>query len=85
MNLMSYIVERALILIPTLNVLGLIFKSIERIPDKFIPLLLLIFGISGSIALTGLSADSVIQGVLVTGAAVYGNQVVKQLKRIIDF
>lgn len=48
MNLMSYIVERALILIPALNVLGLIFKSIERIPDKFIPLLLLIFGISGS-------------------------------------
>ena len=67
MNLMSYIVERALILIPALNVLG--------------PLLLLIFGISGSIALTGLSADSVIQGVLVTGAAVYGNQVVKQLKK----
>lgn len=81
MNLMSYIVERALILIPALNVLGLIFKSIERIPDKFIPLLLLIFGISGSIAMTGLSADSVIQGVLVTGAAVYGNQVVKQLKK----
>lgn len=82
MDLMSYIVERALILIPALNVLGLIFKSIERIPDKFIPLLLLIFGISGSIALTGgLSADSVIQGVLVTGAAVYGNQVVKQLKK----
>ena len=52
MNLMSYIVERSLILIPALNVLGLIFKSIERIPDKFIPLLLLIFGISGSIALT---------------------------------
>ena len=43
MDLMSYIVERALILIPALNVLGLIFKSIERIPDKFIPLLLLIF------------------------------------------
>ena len=79
MNLMSYIVERALILIPALNVLGLIFKSIERIPDKFIPLLL--FGISGSIALPGLSVDSVIQGVLVTGAAVYGNQVVKQLKK----
>ena len=81
MNLMSYIVERALILIPALNDLRLIFKSIERIPDKFIPLLLLIFGISGSIALTGLSAESVIQGVLVTGAAVYGNQVAKQLKK----
>lgn len=81
MDVLSYIINRALILIPALNILGLIFKSIGRIPDKFIPLLLLIFGISGSIALTGLSVDSVIQGVLVTGAAVYGNQVVKQLKK----
>ena len=29
--------------------------------------------------LGGMSADSVIQGILVTGAAVYGNQLVKQL------
>ena len=36
-------------------------------------------GIAGALALGGLSADSVIQGILVTGAAVYGNQLVKQL------
>lgn len=81
MNLMSYIVERALILIPVLNILGMILKTLEKIPDKFIPLILLAAGILGSIALMGVSADSVIQGVLVTGAAVYGNQVVKQLKK----
>lgn len=81
MDVLSYIINRALVLIPVLNILGMILKTLEKIPDKFIPLLLLIFGISGSIALTGLSADSVIQGVLVTGAAVYGNQVVKQLKK----
>lgn len=81
MDVLSYIINRALVLIPVLNILGMILKTLEKIPDKFIPLILLAAGILGSIALTGLSADSVIQGVLVTGAAVYGNQVVKQLKK----
>lgn len=81
MDVLSYIINRALILIPVLNILGMILKTLEKIPDKFIPLILLAAGILGSIALMGVSADSVIQGVLVTGAAVYGNQVVKQLKK----
>lgn len=81
MDVLSYIINRALVLIPVLNILGMILKTLEKIPDKFIPLILLAVGILGSIALMGVSADSVIQGVLVTGAAVYGNQVVKQLKR----
>ena len=81
MDVLSYIINRALVLIPVLNILGMILKTLEKIPDKFIPLIILAAGILGSIALMGVSADSVIQGVLVTGAAVYGNQVVKQLKR----
>lgn len=81
MDVLSYIINRALILIPVLNILGMILKTLEKIPDKFIPLILLAAGILGSIALMGVSADSVIQGVLVTGAAVYGNQVAKQLKK----
>lgn len=80
MDLLEYIIDRALILIPVLNILGMMIKNIEKIPDKFIPLILLIFGVSGALALSGLSVDSVIQGVLVTGAAVYGNQIVRQLK-----
>lgn len=81
MDILEYIVDKALILIPVLNILGMILKNMEKIPDKFIPLILLVFGILGAIALSGLSADSVIQGILVTGAAVYGNQIVKQLKK----
>lgn len=81
MDVLSYIINRALVLIPVLNILGMILKTLEKIPDKFIPLILLAAGILGSIALMGVSADSVIQGVLVTGAAVYGNQMVKQLKK----
>jgi len=81
MEILNYIVENALILIPALLVIGQIIKGIEKIPDKYIPLILLVFGIGGAFACIGVSVDSAIQGVLVTGAAVYGNQVVKQLKK----
>ena len=78
MEILSYIVDNALILIPVLLVLGQIVKGIQKIPDKWIPLLLLPIGIAGALALGGPSVDSAVQGVLVTGAAVYGNQVMKQ-------
>ncbi len=78
---MEFITENALLLIPVLNVIGAILKGVEKFPDKYIPLVLLGFGILGAVALLGISAESVIQGVLVTGASVYGNQLVKQLKK----
>lgn len=78
--MVEYIVENALVLVPVLNIIGMIIKNTEKIKDKYIPLILLFFGIVGTVAILGLSADSVVQGVLVTGTAVYGNQVVKQLK-----
>lgn len=81
MDFLQYITQNALILIPVLNILGMILKGLEKIPDKFIPLILLVFGVAGTLALAGLSADSVVQGVLITGAAVYGNQLVKQIKK----
>lgn len=79
--MIEFITENALIMIPVLNIIGVILKDTEKIPDKFIPLILLGFGIVGAIAVMGLSPESVVQGVLVTGTAVYGNQMVKQLKK----
>lgn len=79
--MLEYISENALLMIPVLNVIGMIIKNTERIPDKYIPLILLFFGIVGAVAIMGLSAESVVQGVLITGTAVYGNQVFKQLKK----
>lgn len=81
MEIIEYILDKALILIPVLNIIGMLLKNIEKIPDKYIPLILLGFGILGAVALAGVSADAVIQGVLVTGVAVYGNQIVKQMKK----
>ncbi len=79
--MIEFITENALLLIPVLNIIGAIVKNTEKIPDKYIPLILLFFGILGAVAILGLSPDSVVQGILVTGTAVYGNQVVKQLKK----
>ncbi len=78
---MEFITENALLLIPVLNVLGAILKGVEKIPDKYIPIVLLVFGILGAVTILGFSGESIVQGVLVTGTAVYGNQVVKQLKK----
>ncbi len=81
MKILDYIMENALVLIPVLNIIGMIIKRTEKIPDKYIPIILLVLGIAGALAIRGLSADSAVQGVLVTGVAVYGNQVIKQLKQ----
>ena len=81
MDFMKYITENALIIIPVLYIIGMILKNLKTIPDKYIPLILLPFGIVFSILLGGLTADAVIQGVLVTGAAVYCNQLYVQGKK----
>jgi hypothetical protein len=81
MDIYTYLIEDALILVPALLILGTIIKGIDFIPDKYIPLILLPVGILGAIAGGGFNVGSIIQGILVTGAAVYSNQLVKQLKK----
>lgn len=80
MDFMKFIMEQALILVPALYVIGMILKN-SSVKDKYIPIVLLVLGIAGSIAVMGLSAQSVIQGILVTGAAVFTNQLVKQVNK----
>lgn len=81
MDFMSYIAENALIVVPVLIIIGKLLKDLNKI-DKYIPLILLPIGIIlAALSMNGFNADSIIQGILVTGAAVYGNQLVKQLKK----
>ena len=81
MEVANYIVQNALILIPALYILGMILKSTQKISDKYIPITLLIFGVAGAIGILGFSVDSIIQGILVTGATVYTNQLIKQSEK----
>ncbi len=78
MDVTQYITQGALILIPVLYVLGMIIKKTEKINDKYIPIILLFAGIAGAVGIMGVNANSVVQGVLVTGATVYTNQLIKQ-------
>lgn len=81
MNFFNYITDNALILIPVLLIVGKILKNTKKIADEWIPILLLPIGIFGAFFLCGWSFESVVQGVLLTGSAVYGNQIVKQIKK----
>lgn len=78
MDILKYITENALILIPVLYIVGVILKGTELIKDKYIPILLMPIGIAFSISIIGVNAQAVVQGILVTGAAVYSNQLLKQ-------
>ncbi len=78
MDIIDYITSNALVLVPVLYIIGMIIKATPRINDWTIPYILLPLGILGTIGLMGLSINSVIQGILVTGAAVYANQLIKQ-------
>lgn len=79
MDFTQYITASTLVCIPVLYIIGLILKNTNKVPDNVIPLVLLPIGIVLAMLLMGRSVDALIQGVLVTGAAVYTNQVVKQL------
>ena len=76
--LKDYILDNALILIPVIYVIGAILKGTELIKDKYIPVILLPIGIVLGMLIVGFTVNGFIQGVLVTGVAVYANQLVKQ-------
>ena len=85
MDIMDDIISDALVLIPALYVVGAIIKRIPNAPDWIIPFVLLALGITGAVGIMGMTADAVMQGVLVTGAAVLVNQGIKQVvKRMED-
>lgn len=81
MDIISFVTDNALEVIPVLYIIGMIIKGTEKIQDKYIPVILLVIGIVSCIFLLGLKISSVFQGVLVTGAAVYTNQLIKQGKK----
>jgi len=79
-NIMDYIVGDALIVVPALIVVGQMVKNTPKVKNWVIPYVLLILGIVTTVAIMGLNVDAVLQGVLVSGAAVFGNQLWKQIK-----
>ena len=89
MNVLEYIRPELLLTVPVLWVLGKILKEASFLRDKWIPLvlggagiLLAVCWIGGGgepFGVTGLFT-AVTQGILCAGAAVYGPQLIKQMK-----
>lgn len=77
----DFLLEQGLVIIPVLLIIGKIIKNIKFIDDRFIPLILLATGELAAMGLMGISVSSAIQGVLLTGTAVFGNQLFKQLTK----
>lgn len=80
MEILNYIIENRLVLIPVLYILGEFIKRTEYIKDKLIPSILLLIGIIFSVLMGGDTIiNNIIQGILVAGATVLGNQMIKQV------
>lgn len=90
-NFTDYIQPELLILIPVLYLIGMYFKKAEWIDDKHIPVTLGVVGIFLSamwVLATGVFGDwqdvllaiftAIVQGFLVSGGAVYANNIYKQ-------
>ena len=83
MDIMTFIVEEGLIMIPVLYILGEIIKTTDILENKWIPFVLLLISITLTpLILSGYTPDNVVQAILVTGASVLANELKKQAKEI---
>lgn len=80
-DILNYIVGEGLIFIPAIYIIGMIIRKTDKIPNKYIPIILLPLGILGAMGIMGFTVKAAIQGILITGAAVYGDQVYKQMTK----
>lgn len=78
MDILTFIQDNIVILVPVLWILGTFLKKTPTIPDWTIPWILVVIGIILSILLLGISATAVIQGILVAGGAVLTQNLIKQ-------
>lgn len=81
-NLLNFIPEELLILIVATYVLGIFFKRLESVKDKYITIFLMVFSIVLSMVISSPSAQSLLQGILCWGVAVGVNQTAKQLGKV---
>lgn len=82
MDILKYIVNEGLIMIPVLFVLAEIIKQAELVVNKWLPLILLgISLIMTPLVLGGYTADNLVQAILLAGAAVYSDQIIKQTNK----
>lgn len=83
MEIINFIIEEGLIMIPALYIIGEIIKLTGSLNNKWIPLTLLIFSLLFTpLLLGGFTPDNIVQAILVTGVTVLGDQLIKQSGKV---
>ena len=83
MDIINFIIEEGLIMIPVLYIIGEIIKFTGVLNNKWIPLTLVVFSILFTpLLLGGFTPDNIVQAVLVTGVTVLGDQLIKQSGKV---
>jgi MFS superfamily sulfate permease-like transporter len=77
-DLIEFVQEQIIVLVPVLYVIGAMLKNTPKMPDWLIPWTLLIVGILLAVLIMGDPLQGVIQGILVAGATVMAHQLIKQ-------
>lgn len=80
MEIINFVEESMIIVVAALYVLGILLKN-SRVKDELIPWILILIGLVVSMWMNGINPDSFIQGILVTGAAVLANNLIKQTSK----
>lgn len=79
MDILNYVVQEGLVMIPVLFIIGEIVKSTELLSNKWIPLVILVISIGFTpLVLGAYTAENIVQAVLVAGVTVFGNELIKQ-------
>lgn len=82
MDILNYIVNEGLVMIPVLFIIGEIVKGTELLDNKWIPLAVLVISVGFTpLVLGSYTADNIVQAVLVAGVTVFGNELIKQSNR----
>lgn len=84
MDFIKLIPEQMYILIASLYVLGVLLRGNSYTNNEMIPFMLLSVSILFSIFIRGFNVDSIMQGILCTGAAIGINESVKQGLKLRD-
>ena len=79
MDIVNYVVQEGLVMIPVLFIIGEIVKGTELLGNKWIPLVILIVSVGFTpLVLGAYTANNIVQAVLVAGVTVFGNELIKQ-------
>nr|WP_036690359.1 phage holin family protein [Paenibacillus tyrfis] len=81
-NVMTMIDPKLIIVVVACWILGYILKQTPRVPDWSIIYIVTVVAAVFASLLIGFSAVSVLQGILCGAVAVYGNQLLKQAKKV---